>query len=171
MHHHLRLALFMSVTALASSARALPETGGTMPTFAVDAIDGTRHTQADLRGHWSVALVMTDKDVKDDLAAWWGRLETSVPGRARMYTFAALSIFPLVPTALLIDQARGSTPRPLWSSVWFSRDGSFAHSLGLPEDELPWVVVIHPDGRVVDTLHERVSAQGLSRILAALPPP
>jgi hypothetical protein len=169
--HHLRLALFLSVTALGGSARALPETGGAMPAFAVEAIDGTPHTQADLRGHWSVALVMTDKDVKDDLAAWWGRLERAVPGRARMYTFAALSIFPLVPTALLIDQARGATPRPLWSSVWFSRDGSFARSLGLPEDEVPWVVVIHPDGHVAFTLHERVSEQGLSRILAALPPP
>lgn len=167
----LRLGLFLSLVTFGGGARALPGAGGAMPPFAVDDISGAPHTQADLQGHWSVALVMTDKDTKDDLAAWWGRLEGRVPAPARMYTFAALSLFPLIPTALLIDQARGSTPRPLWHSVWFSRDGSFAHALELSEDEVPWVVVIRPDGRVVLALHERVSERGLARVLAALPPP
>lgn len=167
---HLRTALLLSLLSLGGSAHAFPAAGGAMPTFTVNDIEGSRHTQADLRGHWSVALVMTDKDVKDDLAAWWGRLERTVPARARMYTFAALSLVPLIPTGFLIDQARGSTPRPLWNQVWFSRDGSFAHSLGLPEEELPWIVVIDPEGRVVSTLHERVSEAGIARVLAALPP-
>ncbi|MEZ4411062.1 MAG: hypothetical protein R3A52_31965 [Polyangiales bacterium] len=166
-----RLALLLSLVALGGSAHALPETGGAMPSFAVDDIAGTPHTQADLRGHWSVALVMTDKDARFPLAAWWRRLEGPVPPRARMYTFAALSMFPLLPTAMLISEARDSTPRPLWPTVWFSRDGSFRRSLGLPEEETPWVVVIRPDGRVAMTLHERVSDAGIAQVLAALPSP
>jgi hypothetical protein len=112
---------------------------------------------------------MTDKDVKDDIAAWWHRLEVTVPSAARMYTFGALNLFPLIPTAALISQARSSTPRHLWPTVWFSRDGSFATSLGLPEEELPWVVVIDPAGRIALTVHERVSEQALQRVLSLLP--
>lgn len=167
---HFRIALVASVIAFGGAVGALPPVGGAMPGFTVDDIEGTRHTQADLQGHWSVALVMTDKDTKDDLAAWWGRLERAVHAPVRMYTFGALDLFPLIPTALLIDQARGSTPRPLWSTVWLSRDGSFARSLALPESEVPWVVVIGPDGRIALSLHERVSSDGLTRVLAALPP-
>lgn len=150
-------------------AAALPPPGGRLPGFVVDDIEGVRHTQRDLRGHWSVALVMTDKDVRDDVAAWWRRLYGAVPSTAEMYTFGALNIFPLVPTSSLISRARDSTPRALWRTVWFSRDGSFARSLGLPEEELPWVLVIDADGRLVLSLHERVSDDAVNRVLAAVP--
>jgi hypothetical protein len=70
---------------LALDAAALPAPGGRMPAFAVDDIEGVRHTHRDLRGHWSVALVMTDKDVRDDVAAWWRRLYGTVPASAEMY--------------------------------------------------------------------------------------
>jgi hypothetical protein len=53
--------------------------------------------------------------------------------------------------------------------VWFSRDGSFARSLGLPEEELPWVLVIDPDGRLVMSVHERVSDEAVNRVLATVP--
>ena len=76
---------------------------------------------------------------------------------------------PLLPTAPLISHARESTPRNRWNTVWFSRDGSFASALGLPEEEMPWVVVIDPEGRVVLTLHERMSEPAVQRVLAALP--
>lgn len=154
---------------LGLDAAALPAPGGRIPAFVVDDIEGAQHTHRDLRGHWSVALVMTDKDVRDDVAAWWRRLYGTVPATAEMYTFGALNIFPLVPTSALISRARDSTPRALWRTVWFSRDGSFARSLGLPEEELPWVLVIDPDGRLVMTLHERVSDDAVNRVLATVP--
>ena len=154
---------------LALDAAALPAPGGRVPAFVVDDIEGVRHTHRDLRGHWSVALVMTDKDVRDDVAAWWQRLYGTVPASAEMYTFGALNIFPLIPTAALIDRARASTPRGLWRTVWFSRDGSFARALGLPEEELPWVLVIDPDGRLVMSVHERVSDEAVNRVLATVP--
>lgn len=163
------LAALLLALALPGASRALPPPGSRVPRFSVADIEGVTHTERDLRGHWSVALVMTDKDVRDDLAAWWRRLEGAVPSSARMYTFGALNIFPLVPTAALIDRARSSTPRSLWGTVWFSRDGSFARALGLPEEELPWVVVIDPDGRIVETLHERVSDDAVNRVLSRIP--
>lgn len=165
----LPLTALILALALPATSPALPTPGSRMPRFTVDDIEGVAHTDRDLRGRWSVALVMTDKDVRDDLAAWWRRLEGAVPSTARMYTFGALNIFPLVPTSALIDRARSSTPRSLWGTVWFSRDGSFARALGLPEEELPWVVVIDPEGRIVLTLHERVSDDAVNRVLSRVP--
>ncbi|MFO0625295.1 MAG: hypothetical protein U0325_06710 [Polyangiales bacterium] len=163
------LAALLVALALPRPSRALPPPGARVPRFSVDDIEGVTHSERDLRGRWSVALVMTDKDVRDDLAAWWRRLEGALPASARMYTFGALNIVPLVPTAVLVDRARDSTPRSLWRTVWFSRDGSFARALGLPEEELPWVVVIDPEGRIVTTLHERVSDDAVNRVLARVP--
>ncbi|MEZ4411057.1 MAG: hypothetical protein R3A52_31940 [Polyangiales bacterium] len=167
----LRLALVVSTLALAPAAHALPPVGGAMPSFAVNDIAGTRHTQADLLGHWSVALVMTDKDAREILSAWFHRLRGPVGQRARMYTFAALDLFALVPTASVMSEARDSTPRAQWSSVWLSRDGSLRRSLGLPEDETPWVVVVRPDGHIALTLHEPATDAGVARVLALLPEP
>ena len=65
--------------------------------------------------------------------------------------------------SMLSTAGRGS------STTGFSRDGSFASALGLPEEEMPWVVVIDPEGRVVLTLHERMSEPAVQRVLAALP--
>ncbi len=165
----LRLALALSSLALAPAAHALPHAGGAMPSFSVNDISGSPHTQADLQGHWSVLVVMTDKDAREMVTAWWRRLEVSVPPRATMYTLAALSLFPLIPTAPMLSEARSTAPRARWPYVWFSRDGSLRRSLGLPEEEMPWVVVVRPDGRIALTLHERVSDAGVARVLATLP--
>ena len=153
----------------APAAFADPSVGAPMPTFAVNDLNGTRHTERDLQGRWTIALTMTDKDVGDDLTAWWRRLETSVPQGTRMLTFAALNLFPLIPTDTIIGQARDATPRPRWNTVWLSRDGSFAHSLGLPEVEMPWIFVINPEGRVAAAVHERMSEAAVRRVLAAIP--
>jgi len=162
------LALALTLPTMAS---ALPPPGSPMPAFSVDDIAGNHHTERDLRGQWTVAMILTDKDVADDITAWSRRLEAVVTSPARLYRFGALNLFSLLPTAPMISRARESTPRHRWNTVWFSRDGSFASALGLPEEEMPWVVVINPEGRVALTLHERVSEQGVQRILAALPAP
>lgn len=162
------LALGMS---FAATAQGVPTVGQPMPSFAVDDIAGTRHTERDLRGQWTVAMVMTDKDVADDIRGWFQRLHPALPDPDRLMSFIAINIFPLVPTATLLSQARDASPRRRWGSVWLSRDGSFARSLGLPEEEMPWILVINPEGRVALMLHERASAAGVARVLATLPPP
>lgn len=162
----LALALTLS---LASAALAVPTVGRPMPRFVVDDIAGNRHTERDLRGQWTVAMVMTDKDVADDFRAWFQRLHPALPPAVRLYSFVAVNIFPLVPTATLISQARGSSPRERWNTVWLSRDGSFAQALGYPEEEMPWILVIDPQGHVALSLHERVSDAGVNRILATVP--
>ncbi|MBK6534277.1 MAG: hypothetical protein IPF99_33320 [Deltaproteobacteria bacterium] len=167
---HATMVLALALT-LPTMASALPPPGSPMPAFSVDDIAGNHHTERDLRGQWTVAMILTDKDVADDITAWSRRLEAVVRSPARLYRFGALNLFPLLPTAPMISRARESTPRHRWNTVWFSRDGSFASALGLPEEEMPWVVVINPEGRVALTLHERVSEQGVQRILAALPAP
>ena len=170
-----RLPRFLPAAALAlvlavpGSAAADPPVGAPMPAFSVEDLNGTVRTQRDLVGHWTVAFVMTDKDVGDDLTAWWRRLDGVLPSSARMYTFAALNLFALVPTASVVSQARGSTPRARWNTVWLSRDGSFARSLGLAEEEVPWIFVVDPSGRVALSIHARVSDVGVNRVLAAVP--
>jgi len=65
----------------------------------------------------------------------------------RLVTIAALDLFALVPTATVLSGApRDNTPRAGWGEVWLSRDGSLADSLGLPESEAPWVIVVSPAG-------------------------
>lgn len=149
-------------------AQASPAVGAPMPSFTVSDLNGTRHTERDLVGRWTVVLAMTDKDVGDDLTAWWRRLETVVPPNTRMLTFAALNLFPLIATDTIVGQARDATPRPRWGTVWLSRDGSFARSLGLPEVEMPWVYVINPEGRVVAVAHERVNDAAVRRLVSAI---
>lgn len=155
---------------LALPAQSVPTVGQPVPSFAVDDLNGTRRTEHDLRGHWTVAMVMTDKDVAEDIRGWFRLLRPAVPDADRLMSFIALNIFPLVPTATLRSQARDASPRQRWGTVWLSRDGSFARSLGLPEEEMPWVLVIDPEGRVALMLHERASPAGLARVLATLPP-
>lgn len=162
----LALALTLSI---ASASFAIPTVGERMPSFSVDDLNGTRRTDRDLRGQWSVVMVLTDKDVADDVQAWFQRLYPALPNSQRLFTFAAVNIFPLVPTATLLSQARSRSPRERWNTVWFSRDGSFARALGYPEEEMPWILVIDPRGRVALSLHERVSDAGVNRVLATVP--
>lgn len=162
------LGIFLSLS-LATSAHAVPTVGQPMPPFSVEDIAGTRHTERDLRGQWTVAMVMTDKDVADDIRAWFRRLQPALPNPQRLLSFVAVNIFPLVPTATLVSQARSASPRERWNTVWLSRDGSFARSLGLPEEEMPWILVIDPQGHVALSLHERVSDAGVNRVLATVP--
>lgn len=164
----LRTLAFALCLALPSITEAVPTEGAAVPSFHVDDLAGTRHTERDLTGQWTIALVMTDKDVGDDLTQWFRRLDPQVPASARLYTFVAINLFPLVPTATVLSQARDRTPRPRWNTVWFSRDGSFARSLGLPEDETPWVLVTDPSGRVALSLHARVSDAGVQRVLSTI---
>ena len=91
--------------------------------------------------------------------------------QARLITMAALDLFALVPTAAVVSQARENTPRHGWSNVWLSRDGSLASSLGLPESEVPWVIVVSPAGRVVEIVHSVLNDGAFARIAAAIPAP
>lgn len=161
---------FALTAAIPGAAFAEPSVGARMPSFRVNDLTGSARTERDLVGGWSVVFAMTDKDVGADLTAWWRRVETAVPQGTRMYTFVALDLFPLIPTDTIVSQARDSTPRPRWNTVWLSRDGSLAQSLGLPEVEMPWVFVIDPTGRVAASIHERFTPAGLNRVLAALRP-
>lgn len=163
--HLLALTIALGVTA---SASAEPRVGQPVPSFTVDDIAGTTHTQRDLTGRWSVLLTMTDKDTGPSLTAWYRRLERTVPPGARLLTFCAVSLFPLIPTATVVSQARDATPRSRWSEVWLSRNGSLAESLGLPESETPWIFVVDPSGRVVESVHATADDAGVARVLAAL---
>ncbi len=157
------MALCLSLPAWAS-----PGVGRAFPAFAVDDIGRAAHTQRDLLGRWTVILAMTDKDIGPAVTAWYRRVEPLLPVGARTLTFAALDLFPLVPTATIMSEARGTSPRCRWGEVWLSRDGSLASSLGLAEDELPWVFVVDPSGRVVESIHANMTEGGVARVGAAL---
>ncbi len=166
-HRHL---LFAVALALPLVAQADPRPGQAVPSFTVDDIAGTTHTQRDLTGRWSVLFVMTDKDTSPHVGPWFHRVRSAAP-QARLITMAALDLFALVPTASVVSQARENTPRHGWSNVWLSRDGSLANSLGLPESEVPWVIVVNPAGRVAEIVHTTLNDAAFARIAAALPPP
>jgi hypothetical protein len=161
-------ALAASLVLLAPVALAVPQPGRAVPSVSVNDLAGNRHTERELTGQWTIAFAMTDKDVGPNLTAWWRQIEGRVPTRTHMLSFVALDLFALVPTATVLSQAREATPRASWTTVWFSRDGSFADQLGLPESETPWVFVIDPAGRVVESIHANVDAAGVSRVLSAV---
>ena len=162
-------ALLAALTlAMTSAALAEPQTGRALPSVSVNDLSGTHHTERDLTGQWTIAFAMTDKDCGDAVTRWFQMVRPQVPATTRMLTFVAIDLFPLVPTATVLSQAREATPRSAWSTVWFSRDGSFAEQLGLPESETPWVFVIDPTGRVVESIHASASAAGAARVASAL---
>lgn len=161
------LALALCFT-LASAAHAVPQPGRTLPSVSVSDLSGTHHTERDLRGRWTIAFAMTDKDVAPGLSAWFRQVEGRVPAQTQLVSFVALDLFALVPTSTILSQAREATPRASWRTVWFSRDGSFASQLGLPESETPWVFVIDPSGRVVESIHAHASAAAVARVLSAV---
>lgn len=163
------LILFVTLLSAASSGFAEPRAGQPMPAFSVNDLEGTRHTQRDLLGSYTVICTLTDKDSGPAVEAWWRPLEIAIPAGTPMLTFTALDIFGLVPTGTILSQARERTPRPQWRQVWFSRDGSLAESLGLESDETPWVFVVDPRGRVVVSIHAAFSAAGLARVVGAIP--
>lgn len=152
----------------ASTAWAVPAVGQTVPAFRVEDLAGTMHTQSDLTGRWRVVLAMTDKDIGSAITAWYSRIATVAPPGSQMLTFAALDLFPLVPSATVFSDARGATPRDRWSEVWLSRNGSLATSLGLTDSEVPWVFVIDPSGVVVESVHALLDEPNFARIAAAL---
>jgi hypothetical protein len=156
------------VLALGPVASAVPLPGRALPSVSVNDLGGRHHTERDLAGQWTIAFTMTDKDVGPGISAWWHQIEGRVPARTRMLSFVALDLFALVPTATILSQARDATPRSSWHTVWFSRDGSFAEQLGLPESETPWVFVIDPTGRVVESIHAQADAAGIARVLSAV---
>jgi len=90
------LSLAMS---LAATVQGVPTVGQPMPSFAIDDFAGTRHTERDLRGHWTVAMVITDKDVADDLRVWSQRLHPALADPDRLMSFLAINI---------------STPKAAW---------------------------------------------------------
>lgn len=157
------------VLSLTTSAWAVPSVGHTFPSFTVNDLNGSARTLQDLTGRYRVVFAMSDKDTGPAVTSWYQRVRQGAP-EAQLITMAALELFPLIPTATLISQARDSTPRGRWGEVWLSRDGSLATSLGLPESETPWVFVVDPSGRVVEAVHATVDDAGLARILAALRP-
>jgi hypothetical protein len=156
------------VLMIAPAAQAVPQRGRPLPPVSVNDLGGRHHTEHDLLGGWTIAFTMTDKDVGPGVTAWWQQLEHRVPAQTRMLSFVALDLFALVPTSTVLSQARERTPRSSWHTVWFSRDGSFAEQLGLPESETPWVFVIDPAGRVVESIHADASAAGVARVLSAV---
>jgi len=160
--------MFAVCLALATTVSADPQPGRLMPAFAVNDLVGTQHTRSDLSGRWTVLLVMTDKDTHPAISPWFRRVREAAP-HVRMVTMAALDLFALVPTATVLSEARENTPRAGWSDVWLSRDGSLADALGLPESEVPWVIVVSPGGRVVEVVHSMVGDEPLARVVAALP--
>lgn len=160
---------FVLVLSMASVGYSQPRVGQPMPAFAVNDLEGTRHTQADLLGRYTVICAMTDKDIGPALEAWWRPLEIAVPAGTPMLTFTALDIFGLVPTGTILSQARERTPRAHWNRVWFSRDGSLAEQLGLDDSETPWVFVVDPRGRVVASVHAAFSPANLARVVAVIP--
>ena len=156
------------VLTIAPAAWAVPQPGRALPAVSVTDLSGTRHTERELTGQWTVAFAMTDKDVGPNVTAWWRQIESRMPASTRVLYFVALDLFALVPTATVLSQAREATPRSRWHTVWFSRDGSFADQLGLPESETPWVFVLDPAGRVVESIHADVDAAGVARVLSAV---
>ena len=82
-----------------------PRAGLAMPTFRVDDLEGTHHSQRDLLGTYTVICAMTDKDIGDALEAWWRPIEAGIPAGTRLLSFTALNIFPIVPTDTIVSQA------------------------------------------------------------------
>ena len=154
-----------------STVASQPRVGQALPTFVVQDLAGTRHTPRDLVGEYTVICAMTDKDIGDTLEAWWRAVELGVPPGTRMLTFSALDLFGLIPTSTVVSLARERTPRNHWSTVWLSRDGSLAESLGLADSELPWVFVLDRSGRVLVRVHAVLNSADLTRVLAAIPRP
>lgn len=164
-------ALFLAATlalTMTPAAFAVPQPGRGLPAVSVNDLGGTHHTERDLNGRWTVAFAMTDKDVGPNLEAWFHQIQSRVSSQTRLVNFVALDLFAMVPTSTVLSQAREQTPRNAWHSVWFCRDGSFAEQLGLPDSETPWVFVIDPAGRVVETIHANVDASGVARVLSAV---
>ncbi len=152
----------------ACSALAAPRPGPAMPSFSVGDLEGRTHTERDLVGGWSVVIVITDKDSGPAVHAWFERALLSLPPSVRVVSMAALDLFPLIPTATILGRARSDAPRHRWSSIWVSRDGSLATSLGLEDSEDPWVFVLDPRGRVIEVVHAPVDEAGIARVRAAL---
>lgn len=157
------------ITSLAGDALSIPEQGRAVPRFEVDDLAGTRRSERDLRGRWTVAVAISDKDAGDRMRAWWRLLDARLPPVVQRVSLISLDIFGIVPTATILGRARDETPRARWGEVWLARDGSLAEQLGLPESETPWVFVIAPDGRVSATVHGLADDDLAARVLRSLP--
>lgn len=165
----MRAVFFVAAFALlVSTVSAMPRVGDTLSGVSVNDLAGTRHTEQDIDG-WTVAIAMTDKDAGDATSAWFHALHDRVVARrAKMLTFVAVELFPLVLTSTVLSRARDATPRARWGSVWFCRDGTFAQQLGLPSSETPYVMVLSPSRRIVELVHTEVDDAGVARVMAAL---
>ncbi len=149
-------------------AHASPRPGQMVPSFSVNDLEGRAHTERELTGAWSVVIAITDKDSGPAVRAWFDRVLLRLPPTVRVVSMAALDLFPLIPTSMIEGRARADAPRHRWRSIWVSRDGSLATSLGLSEDEEPWLFVVDPSGRVTETLHSNVDDEGVARIRRAV---
>lgn len=149
-------------------AHAAPRPGQAMPSFSVADLEGRVHTERELTGAWSVVIAISDKDSGPAVHAWFERALLGLPPSVRVVSMAALDLFPLIPTSTIVGRARADAPRHRWRTIWVSRDGSLASSLGLNEDEDPWVFVIDPSGRVTEVVHAGVDAAGIARVRRAL---
>lgn len=157
------------VTALSATALSIPERGRAVPRFQVDDLSGTRRSEQDLHGRWTIAVAISDKDAGDRMRAWWRVLDGRIPSEVQRVSLISLDIFGIVPTSTILGRAREETPRARWGQVWLARDGSLAEQLGLPESETPWVFVIGPDGRVFNSVHGLADANLAEQVLGSLP--
>lgn len=165
-----RRALLLSLAALAVGRRAgaAPSPGASLPDFTVADVTGQPHSSAELVGRPALVLVMTDTDADAAMRAWGVEADRRVAGSVRRVQFVALDIAGIVPTALARSIARDQAPEHTWHDTWFCRDGAFRASLGLPESETPWAIVLDARGRVAAMVHGFVSSAGADRVWSAL---
>lgn len=143
----------LSLALAAFAAHATLRVGGELPTFRVADLNGLTHDSRELRGRPTLILAMTDSDAAEAMRRWGAAADRRVGPEVRRVQILSVALAFFVPTATIRSIARGQSHEGLWRSTWMERDGDLAESLGLPESETPYAIVVDARGQVRVVAH------------------
>src|SRR5262249_29612028 len=119
------------------------------------------------RGKPTLVVAIADRDAGDGEQGWWDAADRTVPGVQKL-SIISLSLPFFVGDSYARNKAKERIPKQYWSVNLMDTDGKMAKELGLPDDKLPTVFALDPEGRVAAAFHGKVSDPGADAIWRAL---
>jgi hypothetical protein len=153
---------------LAPGAFALPPKGEPLPAFSAKDLTDKRRDSGELKGKPSLVVIITDKDAGKGMRGWFDAADQRVPDSVHRQSIITLKLPFIVSEGTARNKAKGQVPKSFWGDTWLDKNGDMAKALGLASSDVPYVLALDAQGRVVASVHATVDSPEARTIWSAL---
>jgi hypothetical protein len=127
------------------------------------------HESQEWRGRRTLLVVMTERNVGDEMRRWFDAAATRLPEDVHRASIISLGLPFYVSTGMVRSRAKEEVPREFWSDTWLDKDRKMAQVLGLATSRQPYVLALDEQGTVLASVHGTVDSPEARSIWEALP--